>query len=124
MPRSPRKTAKTPARARKTPAKRNIEDAELDEPLTPLNDISNTILRPPPTTPRVIDFDRLELEDEGHGDGWSSDDSFEEKITWSRHRNRTGPRGVTPRNIQVLGIRPEANEGCKTTIKLAGTARG
>lgn len=105
MPRSPKKTTKTPAKQqRKTPAKaKSTEETHDDRSMTPLNDISNTISKPHPTTPRVIDFDRLELEDEGKGDGgWSSDDSFEEKITWSRHRNRTGPRGVTPRNIQVI----------------------
>ena len=92
MPRSPRKSTKTPAKQGKS----NIE-----EPVTPLTDISNTFSKPPATTPRLIDFDRLQLEEGGEGDGWSSDDSFEEKITWSRHRIRTGPRGVTPRNIQV-----------------------
>jgi hypothetical protein len=94
--------------------------------VTPLNDISNTLLRgPPPTTPRVIDFDRLELEeDNGNGDGWSSDDSFEEKITWSRHRNRTGPRGVTPRNIQVWKRVDLADLGCSTTSEFTRTTRG
>lgn len=110
MPRSPRKSTKSTSKSTKTLAKANSVHAQEDSgPLMPLNDISNAILIPPPTTPRVIDFDRLELEDEGNGDGWSSDDSFEEKITWSRHRNRTGPRGVTPRNIQVFHLFVKTN---------------
>jgi len=48
----------------------------------------------------VIDF-ALALDEAGDVDGWSSDDSFEEKVTWSRHRMRVTPGGFTPRNIQV-----------------------
>jgi hypothetical protein len=89
MPKSPKKTKKQT----KSPKKQTS---------TPLSESSNLHTNPPPTTPRHIDF-TLSLNDEGHiVDGWSSDDSFEEKIKWSRHRMRTTPGGFTPRNIQVL----------------------
>lgn len=92
MPKSSKKTSKS----NKSPSKLR--------PSTPLSNSSNLHTNPPPTTPRHVDF-TLALDDEGHiVDGWSSDDSFEEKITWSRHRMRTTPGGFTPRNIQVTPI--------------------
>ena len=73
----------------------------VSQPITPLADATNRPREPLPT-PRAIDFTLAlpETGDDGD-DGWSSDDSFEEKITWSRHRVRVIPGGFTPRNIQV-----------------------
>lgn len=106
MPRSPAKTQKSPSKSTKATSKSKIKakDSSNDvEPTTPLSDVSNFHNNlPPPTTPRVIDFAlALPEKDNVQGDGWSSDDSFEEKITWSRHRMRVTPGGFTPRNIQV-----------------------
>src|SRR5436190_1983180 len=92
----------------KSPSKRKPKSANSNSDLltTPLSDISKLLNNPRPTTPRVIDFtlalpDTINVE----GEGWSSDDSFEEKITWSRHRMRVTPGGFTPRNIQVKPAR-------------------
>lgn len=105
MPRSPAKTQKSPSKSAKTTSKSKIKakDTSNDvEPTTPLSDVSNFHNNFPPPTPRVIDFAlALPETDNVQGDGWSSDDSFEEKITWSRHRMRVTPGGFTPRNIQV-----------------------
>src|SRR5947207_8518753 len=107
MPRSPSKTQKSPAKSTKSSSKSNIKSKDTSndvQPTTPLSDVSNFHNNnvPPPTTPRVIDFTiALPETDNVEGDGWSSDDSFEEKITWSRHRMRVTQGGFTPRNIQV-----------------------
>src|SRR6202022_1482789 len=74
MPRSPKKSSKTPQKQKKTPAKTKSKSADEDT-RTPLSDASNIAL--PATTPRVVDFSQP-LSDDGNGDGWSSDDSFEE----------------------------------------------
>src|SRR5271170_5432229 len=98
MPRSPKRTAKTQSKT-KSKSKETSTKSRI-VPTTPFSDVSNLLL---PPTPRVIDFalSLPEPENGHHQDGWSSDDSFEEKITWSRHRVRTIPGGCTPRNIQV-----------------------
>ena len=106
MPRSPAKAQKSPSKSTKATSKSKIKakDTSNDvQPTTPLSDVSNFHNNNlPPTTPRVIDFAlALPEADNVEGDGWSSDDSFEEKITWSRHRTRVIPGGFTPRNIQV-----------------------
>lgn len=88
-----------------------IVDVNANDPSTPLSDASNLVNRhPPTTTPRAIDFALALPESEKPADdGWSSDDSFEEKITWSLHRMRVTPGGFTPRNIQVTFFRVPRN---------------
>ena len=116
MPRSPRKSTKSVSKSTKTPIKSKKTDTT---PTTPLGDASNVINNPaPPTTPRVIDF-TLSL-DELNVDGWSSDDSFEEKITWSRHRMRVTPGGFTPRNIQVSLLFPQPRRALQILAKILG----
>ena len=101
MASSPKKKAKTTTKSTKG-AKSNSPDPLTATPTKPLLDASNTLNIQPPTTPRLIDFKLDETAVHGGDDGWSSsDDSFEEKITWSRHRMRVTPGGFTPRNIQV-----------------------
>jgi hypothetical protein len=95
---SPRKSAKIPSKPKST----STVEVEANSPSTPLCDASNLANSKLATTPRVVDF-ALELPETENTaeDGWTSDDSFEEKITWSRHRMRVTPGGFTPRNIQV-----------------------
>lgn len=101
MPRSPKKAQKYPSKSSRSKLKPSSSSND-DHSTTPLSDVSHIINNPPPTTPRVIDFTlALPETDNVEGEGWSSDDSFEEKITWSRHRMRVTPGGFTPRNIQV-----------------------
>src|SRR5579859_3717092 len=113
MPRSPRKTTKSTSKSTKTPLKSTRKTDNT--PSTPFADASNVLNNPPPTTPRVIDFN-LAL-DESNVDGWSSDDSFEEKITWSRHRMRVTPGGFTPRNIQVRLSTPHTGPLARFLLK-------
>jgi len=105
MPRSPRKKTKEQS-AKSTSSRRKkatvIEELTADQVTTPLADATNLLQKPPATTPRHIDFS-APLKDDAVKDEWASDsdDSFGEKITWSRHRMRVTPGGFTPRNIQV-----------------------
>jgi len=101
MPGSPKKAQKSPSKSSRSKSKPS-SSSNYDHSTTPLSDASQIINNLPLTTPRVIDFTLALPENESiEGEGWSSDDSFEEKITWSRHRMRVTPGGFTPRNIQV-----------------------
>jgi hypothetical protein len=99
------KPAKRLTKSVKGPSKSKIEsvDDSVHRPTSPLADASNLTHHPPPTTPRVVNFElALPEENDAAGDGWSSDDSFETNITWSRQRVRATPGALTPRKVQVM----------------------
>lgn len=102
MPRSPKRPSKTPSKAKSKSKDSSFVSKHI--PTTPFSDVSNlTNKTAPATTPRIVDFalSLPEAENGGGDDGWSSDDSFKEKISFSLHRLRTIPGTCTPRNIQV-----------------------
>jgi hypothetical protein len=96
---APRKRQKKPVKQAESPGPKSldIDNETIPEPVTPSI---------PPKTPQIIDFEEALSKDKQHeNDEWTSDDSFEEKITWSRHRTRVTPGGFTPRHIQVFSFR-------------------
>jgi hypothetical protein len=120
MPSSPRKKSKATAKSTKSKTKTKDETT----PTKSLLEAPNAM--PPPTTPRLVDFNLDEASDHGDdNDGWlSSDDSFEEKITWSRHRMRVTPGGFTPRNIQVENTLPKLIFTTHAFLKWDSLGRG